>query len=101
MVIASLCIYLVFIYKKRGYIFVPCISSVHYFYADTHNYCIPVTLSDIDDVKIEFTTCPSAAGCSAEMEEVCLNLMAAHNKELPSSVGDGLNLFEWLCSKLE
>ena len=72
-----------------------------FWHAGTENYCIPVPLADISDVKREFTTRPRAAGCSAEMEEVCRDLMTAYNKPMPSSVQDGIELFNWFCAKLQ
>ena len=68
---------------------------------DTMDYRLPVAVRDIRDVKDEFTTSPPANGCSVDTEEILNNLMAAHDKDMPSSATESIQLFKWMCDKLE
>ena len=69
---------------------------------DSIDYSVQVPERDIRDVKEEFTSSPPASGCASLLiEETFHDLMTAHNKILPATHREAIELFQWFCDNLQ
>lgn len=66
----------------------------------TQDFKLAVPREEITAIKEEFTTPPSVHGCDMEFEAVCRDLLHAHNRTLPSSFEEAIQLFEWLVQQV-